>query len=125
MLGRISYRPNNNTPEVKESSNGPCTPCQEERPPQGADDGWRIPDALWQRLVPLLPPRKPHPLGCHRPRVDDRQAMAAIFCVLRTGCQGNALNATGLCSSSSAPRRCQEWTAADVFMALWEQGLVA
>ena len=24
---------------------------------------WRIPDELWERLQPLLPPRKPHPLG--------------------------------------------------------------
>ena len=85
---------------------------------------WRIPDALWERIEPLLPPRKRHPLGCHRPRVDDRKAMDAIFFVLRTGCQWNALNATGICSSSSAHRRFQEWTAADVFVALWEQGLV-
>jgi transposase len=49
---------------------------------------WRIPDEWWERSVPLLPPRKPHPLGCHRPRVDDRKAMDAIFFVLRTGCQG-------------------------------------
>lgn len=35
---------------------------------------WRLPDALWGRIAPVLPPRKPHPLGCHRPRVDDRQA---------------------------------------------------
>src|SRR6185295_14267145 len=34
------------------------------------------------------------------------------------------LNATGLCSSSSAHRRFQEWVEADVFVALWEQGLV-
>ena len=86
---------------------------------------WCIPDALWERILPLLPPRKPHPLGCHRPRVDDRKAMDAIFFVLRTGCQWNALNATGLCSSSSAHRRFQEWVEADVFVALWEQGLVA
>ena len=85
---------------------------------------WRIPDELWERIVPLLPPRKPHPLGCHRPRVDDRQAMDAIFFVLRTGCQWQALNETGICSSSSAHRRFQEWTEADVFVALWEQGLV-
>ncbi len=26
------------------------------------DDGWRIPDSLWQEMEPLLPPRKPHPL---------------------------------------------------------------
>ena len=51
---------------------------------------WRIPDAWWARLERRLPPRKPHPLGCHRPRVDDRQAMDAIFFVLRTGCQWGA-----------------------------------
>jgi transposase len=86
---------------------------------------WRIPDELWEHIVPLLPPRKPHPLGCHRPRVDDRKAMDAIFFVLRTGCQWNALNETGICSSSAAHRRFQEWTAADVFLTLWKQGLVA
>ena len=84
----------------------------------------RIPDELWERIEPLLPPRKPHPLGCHRPRVDDRKAMDAIFFVLRTGCQWNALNKTQICSSSSAHRRFQEWVEADVFVALWEQGLV-
>jgi len=86
---------------------------------------WRIPDELWERIEPLLPPRKPHPLGCHRPRVEDRQAMEAIVFVLRTGCQGKALRATGLCSSRAAHRRFQEWTAAGVFLALWTQGLVA
>lgn len=89
------------------------------------DDGWRISDALWERIEPLLPPRKPHPLGCHNPRVPDRQAMNAILFVLRTGCQWNALNATGLCSSSSAHRRFKEWTAAGVFLAFWRDGLLA
>jgi hypothetical protein len=28
---------------------------------------WRIPDELWERLEPLLPSRKPHPLGCIAP----------------------------------------------------------
>ena len=85
---------------------------------------WRIPDALWERIEPLLPARKPHPLGCHRPRVDDRKAMDAILFVLRTGCQWNALNETQICASSSAHRRFQEWVEADVFVALWEQGRV-
>src|SRR5262245_29969358 len=89
-----------------------------------AHRNWRIPDELWEHIEPLLPPRKPHPLGCHRPRVDDRKAMDAIFFVLRTGCQWNALNETKICSSSSAHRRFQEWVEADVFVALWEQGLV-
>ena len=51
------------------------------------DDGWRIPDALWAQMEVLLPPRKPHPLGCHRSRVSDRAAMNAILFVLRTGAQ--------------------------------------
>jgi Putative transposase of IS4/5 family (DUF4096) len=91
--------------------------------PENVRRDWRIPDELWERIHPLLPPRKPHPLGCHRPRVNDRQAMDAIFFVLRTGCQWNALQDTGLCSSSSAHRRLQERAAAGVFLAFWEQGL--
>ena len=51
------------------------------------DSGWRIPDALWEQMIRLLPPRPRHPLGCHNPRVPDRTAMDAIFFVLRTGCQ--------------------------------------
>lgn len=86
-------------------------------------DKWRIPDALWEKIEPLLPPRKPHPLGCHNPPVPARQAMDAIFFVLRTGCQWNALNATGICSSSSAHRRFQEWVSAGVFQNLWAAGL--
>ncbi|MBP1152838.1 transposase [Methylocaldum sp. RMAD-M] len=89
------------------------------------DDGWRIPDALWEKMEPLLPPRKPHPLGCHNPRVPDRQAMNAILFVLRTGCQWNALNATGICSSSSAHRRFVEWTEAGMFKVFWREGLLA
>ena len=88
------------------------------------DDKWRIPDKLWERMEPLLPPGKPHPLGCHNPRVPDRNAMNAVLFVLRTGCQWNALNATGICSSSSAHRRFQEWTEAGVFQKFWKRGLV-
>jgi transposase len=51
--------------------------------------------------------------------------MDAIFFVLRTGCQWNALRETKLCSSSSAHRRFQEWTEAGVFEAFWRKGLLA
>lgn len=88
------------------------------------DDGWRLPDRLWAQMEPLLPPRKPHSLGCHNPRVSDRAAMDAILFVLRTGCQWNALNGTGIFSSSSAHRRLQEWVDAGVFEAFWIQGLL-
>ncbi|WP_414146665.1 transposase, partial [Enterobacter sp. 148H3] len=55
-------------------------------------------------MASLIPEHKTnHPLGTHQ----NRAAMHAIFFVLRTGCQWNALNATGICSSSSAHRRFQ------------------
>jgi putative transposase len=88
------------------------------------DDGWRISDALWARIAKLLPSRKKHPLGCHRPRVPDRSAMNAILFVLRTGCQWHALDATGICSCSSAYRRFREWGNAGLFLDLWIDGLM-
>ena len=88
------------------------------------DDGWRMPDWLWERVESLLPDRPAHPLGCHNPRVSDRDAMDAILLVLRTGMQWNALNVTGVCHSSSAHRRFQEWEQAGVFGEIWRQGLL-
>ena len=88
------------------------------------DDGWSIPDSLWEQMEPLLPPRKPHRFGGHNPRVPDRNAMNAILYVARTGCQWNALDATGICSCSSAYRRFREWTDAGVFEKFWKRGLL-
>jgi transposase len=88
------------------------------------DDRWRIPDWLWEKVEPLLPPRPPHPLGCCRARVPDRNAMNAILLVLRTGMQWNALQVTNTCSSSSTHRRFQEWERAGVFHEIWRQGLL-
>ena len=87
------------------------------------DDSWRLSDKLWKQIEPLLPERKAHPLGCHNPRVPDRDAMNAILFVLRTGCQWNALDATGICSCSSAYRRFREWADASVFDAFWRRAL--
>ena len=47
--------------------------------------------------------------------------MDGIFFVLRSGCQWNALNETGICSSSTAHSRFQEWTKAGVFQKLWAE----
>jgi transposase len=91
------------------------------------DDGWRIPDTLWgliEELLPAAPSPSSHPLGCHRGRVPDRVVMNAILLVLRTGCQWNALNGIGPCSSSTAHRRFQEWCNAGVFLTLWRAGLL-
>ena len=81
----------------------------------GKDDERRIAEELWVQMEPLLPPRKPHPLDCHNPRVPDRDARNAVLFVLQTGCEWNALKSTGMCSSSSAHRRFIEWTEAGVF----------
>ncbi|STP80800.1 Transposase and inactivated derivatives [Edwardsiella ictaluri] len=82
---------------------------------------WRISDELWETMAPRIPEHKTsHPLDTHRKRVDSRAAMDAIFFVLRTGCQWNALNATGIYSSSSAHRRFQEWREVGV----WQDGLL-
>ena len=89
------------------------------------DDGWRIPDRVWARMESLLPERPAHPLGCHNPRVPDRDAMNAILLVLRTGMQWNALNGMGLCSCSSAYRRFRDWVDAGVFLEFWRQGLLS
>lgn len=89
-------------------------------------DGWRLSDEVWAVMGPLLPPHEVHhPLGCHRQRVPDRDAMNGILFVLRTGCQWNALNATGICSSSSTHRRFIEWVEAGVFERFWQVGLLA
>ena len=50
--------------------------------------------------------------------------MDAILFVLRTGMQWNALDATGICSCSSAYRRFREWTDAGVFASFCRTGLV-
>jgi transposase len=83
---------------------------------------YRVSDELWKKIEPLLPKHKSSPKG-GRPRVPDRKAMDGIFFVLRTGCQWNALNETGICSSSTAHLRFQEWTAAGVFQRLWAKCL--
>jgi len=85
---------------------------------------YRISDELWAKIEPLLPKHpNTHRFGGGRPRVPDRNAMDAILFVARTGCQWNALDATEICSSSTAHRRFQEWTEAGVFEKLWKLGL--
>jgi putative transposase len=85
---------------------------------------YRIADALWAVLQPVLPVHvNRHRFGGGRPRVPDRQCAAAIFYVLRTGCQWGALDATDLCRCSTAHDRFQEWVAAGVFVKLWQAGV--
>src|SRR5690349_7774738 len=90
----------------------------------GAANSFLIPDALWQKIEPLLPARvNTHRFGGGRPRASDRACMDAIFFVLRTGCQWKALAATGICAPSTAHDRFQEWVRDGLFLRLWQAGL--
>ena len=86
--------------------------------------GFQISDELWQVLAPLIPEHmNTHRFGGGRPRVPDRTCANGIFYVLRTGCQWKALDATGICSGSTAHLRFQQWVAAGVFLELWRVGV--
>src|SRR5262245_55682544 len=86
--------------------------------------GFRISDDLWAVLEPLLPVHSnTHRFGGGRPRVPDRRCADAIFFVLRTGCQWEALNQTELCAKSTAHDRFQAWAEDGVFLGLWKAGV--
>ena len=87
----------------------------------GIDLRYQIPDALWGRMKPLLPPPKPKKKR-GRPRMDDRRAMNAIYYVLRTGIQWKALPRS-LGAPSTVHDRFQEWREAGFFERLWKAGL--
>lgn len=85
---------------------------------------WNISDELWERIEPLLPVVvNKHPRGGGRKRIPNRSVMDGILFVLKTGCQWKALDATGICSGSTAHARFQEWQQAGVFLKIWKLGL--
>ena len=88
----------------------------------GVESAYEIPDVLWDKIAPLLPPPKRKKKKAGRPRMNDRKAMSAIFYVLRTGCQWNALPRS-LGASSTVHDRFQEWRKAGVFKRMWIDGL--
>src|SRR5215213_3150252 len=86
--------------------------------------GFRVSDELWAVLEPILPVHvNTHRFGGGRPRIPDRRCADAIFYVLRTGGQWEALNQTELCAKSTAHDRFQEWVEADVFVKFWHTGV--
>jgi len=86
-------------------------------------------DAVWAAAEPLLPPPPPdaHPLGCHRPRASDRAVFEVILVRLVTGCSW--VDAERLCnnqvSDTTVRARRDEWIAAGVFDALFDEALAA
>jgi transposase len=78
---------------------------------------WRMADAFWRQIEPLLPKYTRSPRG-GRPRVDRRKTMDGIFYVLRTGCHWQALPRE-YGSGSSVHRYFQQWTHAGVVGKAW------
>lgn len=78
-----------------------------------------LPDALWERIKPLLPPEPPKPKG-GRPRVPDRAALTGILFVLKTGCPWEYLpRELGCGSGMTCWRRLRDWQQAGVWKKIW------
>src|ERR1700757_1173906 len=82
---------------------------------------WKGSSDWWEKIKPLLPPTPSRAKG-GRPRMDDRQAFAAIIYVLRTGIQWNALPRE-LGASSTVHDRFQLWESQGFFRQIWQSGL--
>ena len=78
-------------------------------------------EPLWDQFAALLPPRPryapSHPLGCHRPRIDDRIIFEKLVQVLRFGCSYASI-AGCACSATTIRDRRDEWIAAGIFAQL-------
>lgn len=83
-----------------------------------------IPAFLWCEIESILQDIKKEKIKAGRPRVPDKQAMTAIFYLMRTGIQWNALPHS-LGKSSTIHDRFQEWEEAGVFTTLWKNGVIS
>ena len=84
---------------------------------------WRVDDALWTQLEPLLRVERPRAKG-GRPRHPDRPLLDGIIWLLRTGAQWAALpGAFG--PTSTCHDRFQEWVASGAFARAWAVLLAA
>ena len=109
---------------MSEQDHHPLKRERERTPNNRTTTGFRISDELWAVLDPRLPEHvNRHRFGGGRPRVPDRTCADAIFYVLRTGYQWQALDQTDLCAHSTAHDRFQTWVAAGVFLKLWHAGV--
>ena len=88
----------------------------------GIEKKYCLSEAVWIRVMPLLPAHRKRVKG-GRPPMDDRKAMTAILYVLRTGCQWRALPRS-LGAGTTVHDRFQQWVEAGVFKKMWKAGLL-
>ena len=78
-----------------------------------------VSDELWKQIEPLLPPVPPPSPKGGRPRVENREALAGIIFVLKTGIPWQWLpREMGCGSGSTCWRRFAEWTRLNVWSKL-------
>src|SRR6185295_18394647 len=88
-----------------------------DREPEALPTIWTVPDALWERIAPILAELDP-PKATGRPRVDARACLDAILYRLRTGVQWNHLP-KDFPDDSSVHRTFQRWAVRGVFVRIW------
>ena len=72
-------------------------------------------DPLGEQFLALLPPRvDDHPLGCHRPRIDDAVVFDRLVAALVFGA-GYERIADAACSATTMRRRRDEWIRLGIF----------
>ena len=81
----------------------------------------QLPDALWERMEPLLPKYQPSRKG-GRPRLPLRKVANGVFYVLLTGAQWKAMPSE-FGSGSAIHAYFQEWVELGVFAKLWRLAL--
>ena len=84
-------------------------------------------DAVWASFSAYLPKHAEsnHPLGCHRPRISERDCFEAILFRLVTGCSWDVAGRLGKGSETTLRRRRDEWVAAGAFAHLVEEAIGA
>lgn len=80
---------------------------------------WQVPDDLWLRIEPLLPPAKPAGTVGH-PALPQRQVLNGLLYVLRTGCQWKSLPKEWFGASSSLHAYFQAWQQAGVWQGVFQ-----
>jgi len=78
-----------------------------------------LPDALWEKIEPLIPPQQPKPKG-GRPPVPDRNCLLGILFVLKTGTPWEYLpRELGCGSGMTCWRRLRDWQQAGIWDRIW------
>jgi len=91
--------------------------ARQARKPKTLDTIWEVPDALWERVEPLINEWYP-PKGTGRPRADLRLALNGIIFRMRSGCQWNQLPKQ-FGDDSTVHRWHQRWSRDGFYRKLW------